>query len=138
MTLLSFLSYQTQNVTKSQYAKRFPLFPTINVDPIQSATDVVIITLNLLIICQFMKYRFTSHQFQNISHGLIIYLGLGFLISFWIFYNTFQNLPQKQMGKYGFFYLDFIDFIWLFGVITDMIKLCPQVSCVEVLQYYSE
>lgn len=130
MFFASALSYLTQRLTRDQYSKRFPVYPSVPFSNIIWYTDCCDLGLMMVLCCQCLKYRRSRHLFQTVSISLawIVILFLG--VSFLILYNATINFPE-DIGRYGLLYIDFVDWIWISGAIFGSLKYTSQV-CYKV------
>lgn len=126
MHSLSSISYNLQEITRLQYANRFPIHPQVPFSKTIFHTTILELILLVVLSCQCLKYRKSKHCYQSISTALMFILCSFTGITLIILYCGLMNVPR--IGRYGLFYIDLIDWFWLCGSLAGSFKYCPQVS----------
>ncbi|CCC69490.1 hypothetical protein NCAS_0C05000 [Naumovozyma castellii] len=126
------LNYKFSPLTRTQLSNRFPLFypledPKIPISSWLVLTHLIIIASGVSVFRQLLAYRSTKHIYQGISLTVVILLSIFSLLAVFTFACSCLNFP-KNMGKYGIFYLDHINYLWLAGNIMLTFKFVPQIS----------
>lgn len=128
------LHYLLSPLVRSQYAARFPLFYpleagiTLPISLLLLLQDCMVIVCALTVLRQLTYYRSSKHIFQGLSY--ILLFTLGFIVCFTIFTYTCacHNLPYRNSGRFGIFYIEHINYLWVFGNLLAAVKYLPQVS----------
>lgn len=130
---LSSLLYLKQSIVKEQYSKRFPIYPQVKISKSIHSVTLAEIFLVAILAYQCIKYRNSRHIFQSVSKSLLGLVISSIAITAIVLYCSTVNLPEP-MGKYGLFYIDFVDLLWVWGFISGSFKFCSQV-CID---YFGE
>lgn len=127
------LNYKWSPIIRLQLSKRFPLFYPFddNSVPISSGIllgDLLQLLVSVLVLRQLISYRGTKNVHQGIS--LICITVIGMICCFGIFTYTcsYHNLPISDSGRFGIFYLEHVNYLWIAGNVTESMKYFPQLS----------
>ncbi|CCE66002.1 hypothetical protein TPHA_0O00300 [Tetrapisispora phaffii CBS 4417] len=131
------LNYKYSSLLITQAVNRFPLFYNTNNETPGTGN----IPISLLILCndilniigsiwvfkQLIFYRKTKHIYQGISPIFISVVCLFTVFNFFTLVCSLSNLPNNS-GKFGIFYLEHINYIWVIGNLLESFKILPQIS----------
>ena len=128
------LHYRYSPLVREQLSKRFPLFYSLSVAnsiPISGLLifkDFCILFCCLTILRQLYYYRSTKHIYQGISITSTIILSIFLMLSIFTYACSISNLPLKDSGKFGIFYLEHINYLWVMANLVKSFKYIPQMS----------
>ncbi|CCH60974.1 hypothetical protein TBLA_0D04780 [Henningerozyma blattae CBS 6284] len=129
------LQYKFSPLISKQYAERFPLFypqddPATNlpISIILLLKDILISISSLAILKQLNKYRSSKHIFQGISIYCITSIIILIIFSILTFTCSRFYLPERNSGKFGIFYIEHINYLWVLGNFLSCCKFFPQIS----------
>lgn len=116
-----------------QLSRRFPLFYPIDSSspPVSFALlleEALLIMSCMLVLRQLMIYRSTKHIYQGFSIISISVLSLATLFAIFTYICACHNLPEYDSGKFGVFYLEHINYLWIMGNGISAFKYVPQLS----------
>ncbi|CAI7055576.1 ASB_collapsed_G0005780.mRNA.1.CDS.1 [Saccharomyces cerevisiae] len=128
------LHYCYSSLVREQLSQRFPLFYPLNEArsiPISSLLilkDFCVSFCCLMVLRQLYYYRSTKHIYQGISITSIIFIGVFLVLGIFTYGCSISNLPLKNSGKFGVFYLDHINYLWVMANLLKCFKYVPQMS----------
>ncbi|QID83890.1 hypothetical protein GRS66_006372 [Saccharomyces pastorianus] len=128
------LHYRYSPLVREQLSKRFPLFYSLDVAnsiPISSLLvfkDFCVLFCCLMVLRQLYYYRSTKHIYQGISITSTIILSVFLILSIFTYGCSISNLPLKDSGKFGIFYLEHINYLWVMANLVKSFKYIPQMS----------
>ncbi|CAI4297014.1 ALI_collapsed_G0005700.mRNA.1.CDS.1 [Saccharomyces cerevisiae] len=73
-------------------------------------------------------YRSTKHIYQGISITSIIIISVFLVLGIFTYGCSISNLPLKNSGKFGVFYLEHINYLWVMANLLKCFKYVPQMS----------
>lgn len=124
------LNYSFSPLIRHQLAERFPLFYLNNPPPISTLLvffDTINLVTDTLVFLQLFQYSKSRHIYQGISSIAVYFLSLSLIFNIVTFGCSLYNLPLRNMGIWGIFYLDHINYIWVLGNIFSSGKFLPQI-----------
>ncbi|KAH3900449.1 uncharacterized protein SCDLUD_003431 [Saccharomycodes ludwigii] len=150
LLIYCFLNYSFSKLVSEQFCKRFPLFyPLSQLDGNGNQTlipnkffstngvlplyyglvlfEIAKFILSLKVLIQLYNYRFTKHVHQGVSK--ICFSSILFILIFSIFTYccSIKNLSNNNnMGKFGIFYIEHVNYLWVFANILSTFKFLPQ------------
>lgn len=128
------LHYCYSPLIREQLSKRFPLFYPLNEAssvPISSSLflkDFFVFFCCLLVLRQLYYYRSTKHIYQGISITSTLFVSFFVMLGIFTYGCSIFNLPLKDSGKFGVFYLDHINYLWVMANLLKSFKYIPQMS----------
>ena len=133
-SVYSSLNYLWSPLIKVQLSKRYPLFYPLNhgtgipVSILLLIKDILIIISGVLVLRQLTVYRSTKHVHQSISKLclLVLMTSAAFGISTYTF--ACSNLPENNSGRFGVFYVEHINYLWVTGNVLRAFQSVPQFS----------
>lgn len=125
------MNYRFSSLVRTQLSKRFPIFyPIEGAQAPTSMMMALVHTVNLICCCmvlrQMFRYRFTKHVHQSISTLCVSVITATVVFSVFTFACASYNLPLHDMGKFGVFYLEHVNYLWVIGNIISCFRLAPQ------------
>lgn len=127
------LQYMFSPLVRNQLSRRFPLFYPRDETKVPISVGLLIAEfMNVFCVClvlkQLIRYRSTQHIHQGLS--IICVFVLLFAISFSIFTFACSSLylPDQDMGRFGIFYLEHINYLWMIGNFLSAFHIVPQVT----------
>lgn len=133
MMLYVTLQYEFSPLIRSQLADRFPLFYPMDGDSVAISVpllvgEVIVLLVNYKALTQLFRYRRTKHTYQGFSALFTFLLILGAVFHVFTFACSTLYLPDKNMGKFGVFYLEHLNYIWVNAQAFQCVKYVPQLS----------
>lgn len=127
------LNYKWSPTVRLQLSKRFPLFYALNENSVEVSSalimkDVLEIVAFALVIRQLVLYRATKNINQGVSLLCISVLILVYSFAIFTYACAGYNLPYSDSGRFGVFYIEHINYLWIAGNIADCVKYVPQLS----------
>lgn len=116
-----------------QLSRRFPLFYPLDGSDIPISNlllikDVMLIICGSLVLRQLMLYQSTKHIHQGFSTNCLSILGTFASFSVFTYFCACHNLPEHDSGKFGVFYVEHINYLWVIGNMLRSFKFLPQVT----------
>lgn len=126
------VQYRFSLSIRKQLAKRFPLFypldgPGVHISRLIIVGEIAAILMDLRILEQLRKYRKTKHIHQGISKTLLAFLIFCTAFHAFTFTCSALNYPQDR-GKFGVYYVEHMNYLWVNAQLFQCFKLIPQVS----------
>ncbi|EDO19146.1 hypothetical protein Kpol_1050p3 [Vanderwaltozyma polyspora DSM 70294] len=127
------LNYKFSPLIRQQLGNRYPLFYSIddNSDiPISLALlilDITTLFISLFVLRQLIMYRSSKHVHQGISKFCISVILLFAIFNVFTYTCACYNLPISS-GRFGVFYLEHINYMWVEGNLLGSFILLPQIS----------
>ena len=127
------LNYTFSPLVRSQLTNRFPLFYPIDeiskipISYILLLSDSIIVVGCINIFRQLIKYRSSKHIHQGSSKLCVTLIVIFTTFSVFTYICASHNLPIDS-GKFGIFYLEHINYLWVLGNFLCAFKMTPQVS----------
>lgn len=133
LTVYCTINYKWSPLVRSQLSRRFPLFypltgPGIPVSNLLLIKDIVLIICSLLVLRQLLLYQSTKHIYQGFSTTCLSILGIFSSFSIFTYFCACYNLPEHDSGKYGVFYVEHINYLWIIGNTIRAFKFLPQLT----------
>ncbi|AQZ18607.1 YCL002C [Zygosaccharomyces parabailii] len=126
------MNYRWSPLVKSQLSKRFPLFYSMGSSPPISFAlflkDLLFIISCFFVLRQLTVYRSTRHIYQGFSVICMFVLGLSGLFAIFTYVCACSNLPERDSGKLGVFYLEHINYLWVISYGLSAFKYVPQLT----------
>ncbi|CAI4056545.1 uncharacterized protein SKDI_03G0630 [Saccharomyces kudriavzevii IFO 1802] len=128
------LHYRYSPLVREQLSKRFPLFYSLNdvnsipISRFLILKDFCVFVCCLMILKQLYYYRPTKHIYQGISITSTLFLSAFLILGILTYGCSIYNLPLKNSGKFGVFYLDHINYLWVMANLVKSFKYVPQMS----------
>lgn len=125
--------YKFSGLTSLQFTNRFPLFyPSQgNGLPVSMAllfTDTLLLLVSAVVISQLWRYRATRNVEQGASIILLAIFTSIVVFSYFTYFCSLYNIPKSNSGKFGVFYIEHINYLWIIGNFLSAFKYFPQLS----------
>ncbi|CCK73421.1 uncharacterized protein NDAI_0G04360 [Naumovozyma dairenensis CBS 421] len=132
ISLYCSINYKYSPLVRRQLANRYPLFYSnphdIPISILLLLKDILMVYCDLLIFRQLYHYRTTKHIHQGISSTSTVLIIIFPVFTVFTFACSCLNLPIEDSGKFGIFYLDHINYLWIIGNFFLTFKFIPQIS----------
>lgn len=127
------LQYMFSPLIRKQLANRFPLFYPLDgqkvvVNFFLLMAETGMIYFNLKVMKQLINYRKTKHIHQGFSVYLFWTLALCMVFHVFTLACSTVYLPESDMGKFGIFYVEHVNYIWVNVQFFQCVKFVPQIS----------
>ncbi|GAV54443.1 hypothetical protein ZYGR_0AL01750 [Zygosaccharomyces rouxii] len=127
------INYKWSSLVRLQLSKRFPLFypldgSSIPISKLLLVKDAVLTVCSLLVLRQLVLYQSTKHMYQGFSTTCLSILGIFAFFSMFTYFCACHNLPQRDSGKFGIFYVEHINYLWVIGNAIRAFKFLPQLT----------
>lgn len=127
------LNYRLSPLLRSQFAKRFPLFYPLDKNQVPISLllllkDTLIMAASALVIRQLILYRTTKHIYQGLSKICVFVLVISAIFSVFTYTCSCYNLPVSDSGRFGVFYLEHINYLWVIGNLLRAFRFLPQLT----------
>ena len=118
MLIYSSLQYILSPLIRNQLAARFPLFYPIDGTRVPVSwtlllTECVGLYVDTKVLQQLFNYRRTKHIHQGASYILLSIVLICLIFHVFTFACSSINLPLVNMGKFGIYYIEHINYIWV-------------------------
>lgn len=127
------LQYMFSPLVRKQLANRFPLFYPLDgrkvvISVFLLIAEILIIFVNLKVSNQLINYRKTKHIHQGFSVYLVWTVFVCAVFHTFTFACSTVYLPDESMGRFGVFYVDHLNYIWVNVQLLQCAKFVPQMS----------
>lgn len=127
------LNYRLSPLLRSQFAKRFPLFYPLDKNQVPISLllllkDLLIMAASALVIRQLVLYRATKHIYQGLSKICLIVLIISAIFAVFTYTCSCYDLPMSDSGRFGVFYLEHINYLWVIGNVLRAFRFLPQLT----------
>ncbi|SCV04931.1 LANO_0G14576g1_1 [Lachancea nothofagi CBS 11611] len=126
------VNYLFSALVRKQLIQRFPVFfpqdnPEIPVSKSILLTDILNLVCSVVVLKQLMRYRYTKHEYQSVSFMCISVVVVCATFCVFTYACASLNLPLKDSGRFGVFYLEHINYSWVIGTFLSGFRLVPQI-----------
>ncbi|SCU78781.1 LAMI_0A05908g1_1 [Lachancea mirantina] len=125
------MNFLFSNLVRRQLSLRFPLFYTdarnIPVSKLQLCISCLDLFCSILVVKQLHQYRKTQNINQGVSYLCLITIASSLIFGVFTFACSTLNLPIDS-GRFGVFYLEHVNYMWVIGTLLSSLKLFPQVT----------
>lgn len=127
------LNYRLSPMIRMQLSKRFPLFYPIDGTPVPISMalllkDLFQMTAYILVVRQLIVYRATKHTKQGVSLLCVSLLAIVCCFGVFTYTCSCYNLPASDSGRFGVYYLEHLNYLWVASNAIDSLKYVPQLS----------
>lgn len=125
--------YKYSELAARQFSDRFPLYYSLNAEPIPISMpilliDLVMLAVSSIVIFQLWKYRATRNVKQGTSLLLICIFLMILIFSYFTYICAEYNLPERNSGRFGVYYIEHVNYLWVIGQFLSAVKYLPQIS----------
>ncbi|QLQ82530.1 hypothetical protein HG537_0H02920 [Torulaspora globosa] len=127
------MNYLWSSLTRSQLSKRFPLFYPSNEPsaiPISIPLlfrDAIHVYTCALVLRQLQIYRSTKNVYQGISTTCTALIVMAISFGIFTYACSCYNLPAKDSGRFGIFFVEHVNYMWVIANIVQSAKYVPQI-----------
>lgn len=128
------MNYLWSPVVKSQLSKRFPLFyPANEIIAVPVSISLLLKDLLKLVTCtlvlrQLLIYRSTKNINQGVSSTCTLLLLIVSAFGVLTYACSCYNLPVSDSGRFGVYFIEHVNYMWVVGNIIQGLKYVPQLS----------
>ncbi|KAL3235256.1 hypothetical protein RNJ44_00015 [Nakaseomyces bracarensis] len=125
--------YRYSDLANVQFTNRYPLlYPSQGTGvPVSMALlviDALLMIASAVVISQLWKYRATRNVEQGASLMLLGIFTSVVVFSYFTYACSLHNLPKSNSGRFGVFYIEHINYLWVIGNALSAFKYFPQLS----------
>ncbi|GAV49531.1 hypothetical protein ZYGR_0P01750 [Zygosaccharomyces rouxii] len=133
LTIYCTINYRWSPLVRLQLSRRFPLFYPLDGSNIPISNpllikDVILTICGLLVLRQLMLYQSTKHIYQGFSTTCMSIIGIFASFSMFTYFCACHNLPERDSGKFGVFYIEHVNYLWVIGNTIRAFKFLPQIT----------
>lgn len=126
------INYRWSPLIRFQLSKRFPLFYPANessaIPVSRSLLFKEFISLGAcgLVLRQLLAYRSTKNVYQGVSTICTVLVALISSFAIFTYACSCYNLPVSDSGRFGVFYVEHVNYMWVIANIMQSTKYAPQ------------
>ncbi|SCU98911.1 LADA_0H16116g1_1 [Lachancea dasiensis] len=133
LAIYSGLNYMFSPLVRKQLTRRFPIYypstdSRIPVSKLIMFGDILNLACTCAILEQLVRYRYTKCKLQSVSSICISTIVICIVLCVFSYACASIYLPYSDSGKYGIFYLEHINYIWVLGGFLSGFRLLPQIT----------
>ena len=124
--------YKYSELAARQFSDRFPLYYSLNAEPIPISMALLLIDLVMLAVSSIVFFNCGNTELletlSNESLLLICIFLMILIFSYFTYICAEYNLPERNSGRFGVYYIEHVNYLWVIGQFLSAVKYLPQIS----------
>ena len=124
--------YKYSELAARQFSDRFPLYYSLNAEPIPISMALLLIDLVMLAVSSIVFFNCGNTELletlSNESLLLICIFLMILILSYFTYICAEYNLPERNNGRFGGYYIEYVNYLWVIGQFLSAVKYLPQIS----------